>query len=89
MSKDMGCTWNVTKIDKEEAIKEFGLTYTGELVTVDYCGGATCTYRVIKHKFTPFGFMRDCGDYYILAHWSSFSRIDKDTLEWSYDVEDC
>lgn len=46
------------------------------------------TYAVMKGRFTPYGMCRDCGDHYIIARWSRYDRIDKETLEITFDVED-
>lgn len=80
--------YHVTVIEKETAELDGQINYTGELVTVEFDGGFAQTYRVIKHSFTPFGFMRDCGKYYEVAHFSCHSRIDKDTLVVLWDVDE-
>lgn len=41
------------------------------------------------HKgWTPYGCARDCGDHYIIARYSQFDRVDKKTLQITFDVED-
>ena len=47
-----------------------------------------CTYAVMTGKWTPYGMCRDCGSHYIIARWSRYDSIDKETLETTYDVED-
>lgn len=44
---------------------------------------------VFKGPFTPYGAIRDCGKYYIEAHYSRYIKIDKETLTIiDYDCED-
>lgn len=38
--------------------------------------------------WTPSGCVRDCGKYYIVAQYSRYDRVDKKTLERTFDVED-
>lgn len=45
-------------------------------------------YVVFKGSWTRYMSVRDCGDHYIYAGYSSYSRIDKATLEITEDVED-
>lgn len=59
------------------------LIYTGEIFNYK-----DTNYRVIKHCFTPYGFCRDCGKYYIIAFHSHYTKIDKDTKEITKDVDD-
>lgn len=69
-----------------------GFEYTGEIIEIEYPDSMTGTitngYRVVKGKFTPYGGIRDCGDHYIKANYSTYDRIDKETLEITKDVED-
>lgn len=46
------------------------------------------TYVVMKGNFTAYGMCRDCGDHYIIARWSRYDKVDKETLEITFDVED-
>ena len=46
------------------------------------------TYVVFTGKYTPYETVRDCGDHFIHAGYSSYTRIDKETLAITYDVED-
>lgn len=66
--------------------------YTGEIIEIEYQDQAkrtiTNSYRVVKGKFTPYYSIRDCGDHYIKANYSTYDRIDKETLEITRDVED-
>ena len=39
-------------------------------------------------KFTPYLCVRDCGNHYIIAGYSSYTRIEKETMEIIHDVED-
>ena len=66
-----------------------GFEYTGELMHVQFENGANEVLRVIKGSFTPYGAIRDCGDHYIKANHSSYTRIDKGTMKVTKDVEDC
>lgn len=69
-----------------------GFEYTGEVIEIEYqdsiSGTITNAYRVVKGKFTPYMGIRDCGDHYIKANYSSYDRIDKKTFEIVRDVED-
>ena len=38
--------------------------------------------------WTPSGCVHDCGDHYIIAQCSRYDRVDKKTLERTFDVED-
>lgn len=90
-------TYTIEKLEDDE--NEFyervnkGFTCTGETLTERYEetegreAGST-TYVVMKGRFTPYGMCRDCGDHYIIARWSRYDRIDKDTFIRSVDVED-
>lgn len=77
-----------------------GYETTGETLREEYSeelgreGGAT-TYVVMKAVSgkarrigTPYGMCRDCGDHYIIARWSRYDRIDKETYKRTPDVED-
>jgi hypothetical protein len=46
-------------------------------------------YVVFKGSWTRSGTVRDCGSHYIYAGHSAYYKIDKSTLEITYDVEDC
>jgi hypothetical protein len=51
------------------------------------------TRLIVKMKrgykgWTPSGCARDCGDHYIVAHYGSYTRVDKRTLTVTKDVED-
>lgn len=50
--------------------------------------GGGCTYVVLTGPFTAWGMCRDCGDHYVIARWSRYDRIEKDTLKITFDVED-
>ena len=69
-----------------------GFEYTGEIMEVEYenrNGGIQSEgLRVIKGKYTPCGAVRDCGDHYIKANYSSYNRIDKETFAITKDVCD-
>lgn len=63
-----------------------GFEYTGEIVEIEYLSEPlrmveTVSLRVVKGKFTPYMGIRDCGDHYIKANYSSYDRIEKGTLE--------
>lgn len=75
--------------DRGSTVQDWnGFEYTGELIEFKNDRGETCVYRVIKGKFTPYGSIRDCGDHYIKANHSSYSRIEKSTMRVTGDVED-
>jgi hypothetical protein len=69
-----------------------GYHMTGETLDIRYTdidGKESGTvYVVFKGTWTRYGTIRDCGDHYIKANYSSYSRIDKDTLQVTEDVED-
>lgn len=50
--------------------------------------GGGATYAVMTGPFTRYCMCRDCGDHYIIARWSRYDRIDKATLQITFDVED-
>jgi len=64
-----------------------GYEMTGETLTLGNENENT-TYVVFKGTWTRYGTVRDCGDHYIEAKYSSYDRIDKETLEITKDVED-
>lgn len=89
------------KIEKSEENKAWydrkGYHMTGETLkqTVVYDGDVfvnpveeMCEYVVFKGSWTRYGTCRDCGDHYIIARYSRWDRIDKETLEITFDVED-
>lgn len=59
----------------------YGLELTGEALRFDYEDGESTIYAVFKGRWTPYGYIRDCGDHYIKACWSEYLWIDKDTLD--------
>lgn len=70
-----------------------GLTATGELIQKTYDAGQdlgkdVITKVVFKGSWTPCGAIRDCGDHYIEALYSSYKWISKDGTTIIYDVED-
>lgn len=90
-------TYTIGQLEKDD--KEFfervnpGYKCTGETLEERYEetegreAGAT-TFVVMKGRFTQYGMCRDCGDHYIIARWSRYDRIDKDTFKRTCDVED-
>lgn len=87
----------------EEGDKEYfervnpGYKVTGETLEEHYEGfdengrlvdGGGCTYAVMKGRFTKYGMCRDCGDHYIIARWSRYDRVDKNSLTVKFDVKD-
>jgi len=65
-----------------------GFIYTGELMKIEVGSREHTVLRVVKGKFTPSGAVRDCGDHYIKANHSSYTRIEKGTMKMTNDVED-
>lgn len=66
---------------------------TGETITLsfDYYGTGNpvhTTYVVFTGNHTRYDSVRDCGNHYIYAGYSSYYRIDKNSLEITADVED-
>lgn len=52
-----------------------------------------CDRVIVKTKqgcegWTPFGTARDCGNHYIIARYSRYDRLDKQTMEVTKNVED-
>lgn len=72
------------KCTGETLIEEYKVFEDGETL-VD---GHSCTYVVMKGRFTQFEMCRDCGDHYIIARWSRYDRVDKQTRTITFDVED-
>ena len=71
-----------------------GWKCTSELLNEEYidekhnCLTYGCTYVVMTGSFTRYGMCRDCGDHYIIARYDRYDRIEKDTLNITFDVED-
>ena len=66
-----------------------GYHMTGKTLTLgDENGTERTEYVVFKGSWTRYYTVRDCGDHYIFAGYSSYYRIDKETLEITNDVED-
>ena len=70
-----------------------GYKMTGETITLsfDYYGNGNSveeTYVVFSGSWTRTYSVRDCGNHYIYAGYSSYYRIEKDSLEITADVED-
>lgn len=61
---------------------------TGKTLTIEYENGNTVSYIVFTGKFTRYGSIRECNDHYILAGYSSYYRIEKDSFVITSDVED-
>ena len=64
-----------------------GYHMTGKTLTLGDDKSAT-EHVVFKGSYTRYMTVRDCGNHYIYAGYSAYYRIDKDTLEITYDVED-
>lgn len=47
-----------------------------------------CSYIVVKGRYTPSLCSRDCGDYFIVARYDRYDRVDKETFKITKDVED-
>lgn len=85
-------------IEKNEENKKWydtkGYHMTGETLSItygDYYGeghDTTIVYVVFKGSWTRYGTVRDCGNHYIVAGYSSYTRIDKGTFEVTKDVDD-
>jgi hypothetical protein len=87
----------MNKEELEEARKQFdrkGYHITGEILCYDWrdeekaAGCVYCEFVVFKGSWTRYDSVRDCGDHYIRAKYSSYERIDKETLDVTKDVED-
>lgn len=62
---------------------------TGEVIEVSSTSDPTIINKVVAYgSFTPYGFIRDCGDHYIIALYSRYDRISKDLQTITEDVED-
>ena len=81
----------IGRIEKTEENKKWydrkGYHMTGKTLKLGDENSNT-TYVVFKGSWTRSGTVRDCGDHFIYAGYSAYYRIDKDTLEVTYDVED-
>lgn len=85
----------VVEVCRNVATKERcpeGFHYTGEVMRIAYDKRRNDelirTFYVLRGKYTPQFRVRDCGDHYIKANWSTFDYINKNTLEVIRDVED-
>lgn len=70
-----------------------GFKCTGETLIEEYedldgFDGGGCEYVVMSGRWTNYGMCRDCGDHYIIARWSRYDRIDKETFDVTFDVAD-
>lgn len=74
--------------ENEEWFNRKGCTMTGETYSEEYEDETATAYVVFKGTWTRSGTVRDCGDHYIIARYSRFDRINKETLEITKDVED-
>lgn len=61
---------------------------TGKTLTIEYENGNTVSYIVFTGKFTRYGSIRECNDHYILAGYSSYYRIEKDSLAITFTETD-
>jgi hypothetical protein len=82
-------------IEQNEENKNFynrkGYNMTGETLTFTYEDNGTeteITYIVFKGSWTRSYSIRDCGKYYIHATGYQWNRINKDTLEVEYDIDE-
>ena len=84
-------TFKIGTINKEDAnwfeSVNKGFKVTGESLEESWEDGST-TYVVFTGRWTRYGMCRDCGDHYIIARWSRYDRIDKETYKRTPDVED-
>ena len=65
------------------------ITPTGEVIEVSSTSDPTIINKVvIQGSWTPYGFIRDCGDHYIIAKYSRYDRISKDLQTITEDTED-
>lgn len=71
-----------------KANKDSGMKPTGETLNCTWSDGTSMTYVVFKGTRTPYGYVRDCGNHYIIARYSSYTRIDKGTMKVTEDVND-
>ena len=67
--------------------KNLGLIPTGETIK-KCCDSGSETKVVFKGNHTPFGFIRDCGNYYIEARYSEYVKLSKDLKTITKDVDD-
>ena len=89
---------SIGKIETNESNRAWyerkGYTMTGETIEIEegpYLEGENSSitvYVIFRGSWTRYGTVRDCGDHYIKANYSSYSRIDKNTLEITNNVED-
>lgn len=63
-------------------------TPTGDVLKETYSDGTSQSRVIFKGTWTAFGMCRDCGDHYIIARYSQYDRVDKETLKITFDVED-
>lgn len=81
--------YEVLKADHKDECESYYGTPTGELMRIYDDDGNEEIKIIFKDRtYTPFGTIRDCGDHYIWAMYSSYTRIDKGTMEVTRFVED-
>lgn len=79
---------NLNAEDMKFYSKSFkGLKPTGETIK-EISDNHSQTTVVFKGSWTPYGCIRDCGDHYIKALYSSYRWISKDLQTTREDVED-
>lgn len=80
------------KDDKEWFSRQYkGLTANGDTVIKEWVDDGIergSTKVVFTGRWTPYGCIRDCGDHYIEALYSSYRWISKDFQTIKEDVED-
>lgn len=60
---------------------------TGEVIE-ESGNNSSISRVVVAGLWTPYGFMRDCGDHYIIARYSRYDRVSKDLQTVTEDTED-
>ena len=62
---------------------------TGEIIEVSSTKDPCIINKiVVQGSWTPYGFIRDCGDHYVTALYSRYDRISKDLQTVTEDTED-
>lgn len=65
-----------------------GYEMTGETVTIGWSNDTASRQIVFRGDWTRFNTVRDCGDHWIFAGYTGYTRIDKNTFEITPDVDD-
>lgn len=83
-----GVVTDEIRMNYTDSFKLYGVAVTRDLLLETWPHDLKFEFNIVLGRYTPCGFCRDCGDHYIVARFSRYDRLDKETLEYTFDVED-